>query len=42
MESGIDVPSSFDVKPGTYLVRVVVREAEGKATSTYNGWVTIP
>jgi VWFA-related protein len=42
LDSGISAPSDFDVKPGTYLVRVVVREAEGKAMFTYNGWVTVP
>jgi VWFA-related protein len=42
LDSGINVPAAFDVKPGTYLVRVVVREAEGKATFSYNGRVTIP
>jgi VWFA-related protein len=42
MESGIDVPSDFDVKPGTYMVRVVVRETERKAMYSYSGWMVIP
>jgi len=41
-EPGINVSSDFNVKPGTYLVRVVAREAEGKAMFSYNGWVTVP
>jgi VWFA-related protein len=41
MEPGINVPSDFNVKPGTYMIRVVVREAAGKAMFSYNGWVTV-
>ena len=40
--SGITVKSSFDVKPGTYLVRLVVRDAEGEQMSARNGAVVIP
>jgi hypothetical protein len=36
------VKSSFDVKPGTYLVRMVVRDAEGELMAARNGAVTIP
>jgi hypothetical protein len=33
---GISVQSSFTVKPGTYRVRVVVRESEGQSLSAHN------
>jgi VWFA-related protein len=42
MASGVTLRSEFEVKPGTYEVRVVVREAEGKAITTLNRTVTIP
>lgn len=41
-ESGITVRTSFDVKPGIYLVRLVVRDAEGQLMSAANGAVEIP
>ncbi len=40
--SGITVKSSFDVKPGTYLVRQVVRDAESARMAARNGSVVIP
>jgi VWFA-related protein len=40
--SGISVKSSFDVKPGSYLVRLVVRDAEGELMAAKNGAVIIP
>ena len=40
--SGLIVKSSFDVKPGTYLVRLVVRDAEGAQMAARNGAVVIP
>jgi VWFA-related protein len=40
--SGITVKSSFDVKPGTYLVRQVVRDSEGAQMAARNGAVVIP
>src|SRR5215467_10304539 len=40
--SGLTVKSSFDVKPGTYLVRLVVRDAEGSQMAARNGAVVIP
>jgi len=40
--SGINVKSSFDVKPGSYLVRLVVRDAEGELMAAKNGAVVIP
>jgi VWFA-related protein len=39
--SGITVKSSFDVKPGGYLVRLVVRDGEG-SLSAANGTIEIP
>jgi len=42
LSSGITVKSSFDVKPGTYVVRLVVRDAEGQAMAAQNGAVEIP
>lgn len=40
--SGLTVKSSFDVKPGTYLVRLVVRDAQGAQMAARNGAVVIP
>lgn len=40
--SGITVKSSFDVKPGNYLVRLVVRDREGELMAARNGAVVIP
>jgi VWFA-related protein len=40
--SGLTVKSSFEVKPGTYLVRLVVRDAEGAQMAARNGAVVIP
>jgi VWFA-related protein len=39
--SGITLKTSFDVKPGSYLVRLVVRDAEGQL-SAENGAIEIP
>jgi VWFA-related protein len=41
LESGITLKTSFDVKPGSYLVRLVVRDAEGQLMSAENGTVEI-
>jgi hypothetical protein len=38
---GVTVRASFDVKPGTYLIRLVVRDAEGQKLSATNGAVEI-
>ncbi len=38
----IAVKSSFDVKPGTYVVRLIVRDAEGQMMAAENGVVDIP
>jgi len=42
VSSGITVRTSFDVKPGSYLVRLVVRDTEGQLMSAENGAVEIP
>jgi VWFA-related protein len=41
MEPGLSVKSNFDVKPGSYLVRLVVRDAEGQIAAE-NGAIQIP
>lgn len=41
MEPGLNVKSNFDVKPGSYLVRLVVRDAEGQIAAE-NGAIQIP
>jgi VWFA-related protein len=41
LNSGITMKTNFDVKPGSYLVRVVVRDAEGQL-SAKNGAIEIP
>lgn len=40
--TGISVKESFNVAPGRYVVRVVVRDSEGKTMATRNGGVEIP
>lgn len=41
-QSGITMRTRFDVKPGSYMVREVVRDAEGSKISALNGSVDIP
>jgi len=41
LASGITLKTSFDVKPGSYLVRLVVRDEQGQAMSAENGTVEI-
>ncbi|MGH9499703.1 MAG: VWA domain-containing protein [Terriglobales bacterium] len=41
LDAGMTVKTSFDVKPGSYLVRLVVRDSEGQL-STENGAIEIP
>ncbi|HWC97884.1 MAG TPA: hypothetical protein VG456_14065, partial [Candidatus Sulfopaludibacter sp.] len=41
LTQGVTVKTTFDVKPGTYLVRLVVRDTEGQALSATNGAVEI-
>ena len=40
--SGLSMDSSFDVKPGTYLIRLVLRDTEGAQMAARNGSVVIP
>ncbi len=40
--TGVTVKSSFDVKSGGYLVRLVVRDTKGSAIASKNGVVEIP
>ncbi|HEY1184571.1 MAG TPA: VWA domain-containing protein [Bryobacteraceae bacterium] len=40
--AGVTVNSNFDVKIGPYMVRVVVRDAEGRQMAAANGVVEIP
>lgn len=42
LNSGITVRTTFDVKPGTYLVRLVVRDDQEQRISMQNGTVDIP
>ena len=42
LEGGLTIRSSFDVKPGAYSIRLVVRDAEGQTMSARNGAVEIP
>jgi len=41
IDSGVTVRTSFDVKPGAYLVRLVVRDEEGQLAAE-NGAIEIP
>jgi VWFA-related protein len=41
LASGVTLKSSFDVKPGSYMVRLVVRDEEGQLTAQ-NGAIEIP
>lgn len=41
LASGVTLKSSFDVKPGRYMVRLVVRDEEGQLTAQ-NGAIEIP
>ncbi|MGH9741947.1 MAG: VWA domain-containing protein, partial [Candidatus Acidiferrum sp.] len=42
LRSGLNLKTSFDVKPGSYLVRQVVRDSEGAQLAARNGAVVIP
>ena len=42
LNSGITVKTSFDAKPGSYFVRLVVRDTEGQMMAAENGAVEIP
>ena len=41
-QTGVTVKTSFDVKPGGYLVRLVVRDSKAAQLSARNGVVEIP
>ena len=41
-QSGIVVKENFDVAPGRYVVRLVVRDGEGQTMAARNGGVEIP
>jgi len=41
-QGGISVRSTLDLEPGSYLVRLVVRDSEGKTMASRNGAVEIP
>jgi hypothetical protein len=40
VDGGLTIRTPFNVKPGTYLVRLVVRDAEGQMISAENSAVT--
>lgn len=42
LRSGIMIKTSFDVTPGTYVVRVVLRDSGGETMAARNGAVEIP
>ena len=42
LQTGITIQSTFDVKPGTYLVRAVVRDSASGQISGLNRTVEIP
>ena len=42
MTTGMSVRTNFSLNPGTYMVRLVVRDAEGQLMSAANGAVAIP
>jgi VWFA-related protein len=42
LNSGITVKTNFDVTPGSYVIRLVVRDSEGQAMAARNGVVDIP
>jgi VWFA-related protein len=41
-QSGLQTKSSFDLKPGKYMVRQVIRDSEGAQMAARNGAVVIP
>jgi hypothetical protein len=42
LNSGITVRTNFDVAPGSYVIRMVVRDSEGQTMAARNGVVEIP
>ena len=42
LSAGLSVKTTFDVSPGNYVVRLVVRDSEGRMMSAQNGAIEIP
>ncbi len=42
LNTGVSVRSDFKVAPGTYVIRLVLRDAEGQLMAAQNGAVEIP
>jgi hypothetical protein len=42
LNSGVIVRTNFDVAPGNYVIRLVVRDSEGQNMAARNGVVDIP
>lgn len=42
LTDGINVKTNFDVKPGAYVIRVVIRDSEDQLISAVNGSAAIP
>jgi len=42
MAAGLTIKTSFDVTPGNYVIRLVVRDGEGQMMTAQNGVVQIP
>jgi VWFA-related protein len=42
LQTGITIQTAFDVKPGTYLVRAIVRDSDSAQISSLNRTVQIP
>jgi hypothetical protein len=42
LNSGVTVRTNFDVAPGSYVIRLVVRNSEGQTMAARNGVVEIP
>jgi hypothetical protein len=42
LSPGLTIRTSLDVKPGRYIIRLVVRDSEGQLMSAQNGAVEIP
>jgi VWFA-related protein len=42
LAAGVSMKTSFDVAPGSYIIRLVVRDSEGQMMAARNGVVEIP
>jgi VWFA-related protein len=42
LNTGVTVKTNFDVAPGSYVIRLVVRDSEGQTMAARNGVVEIP